>query len=373
MRITENAYGNFYSEDFTLYPISTTKYVPLLAINTFITLEGLLFYSKPSFKKFQVKANTIKNIREGFESGLIVKKIPINNKNYYISKGVIFSEEKLPLMVLALFKDAYLDDSVSKFSEEEAGRKFSYKNYVLFYSTSFFTEPSLAPLNRRLQKEILQSCYEKGIEVRVLPSSEIEKNTFASLFEVKKTKSLTQLEAYMEQVLPTFLYTEEEDTFQEEVFERVELPIEEELPQQELSIEEEALLFDESSREPEEYLEEYTEELEDEELEEEYVTEVGTLDHNFEVQVQQRAEAALENLNDTLRQQRELQSLAAEGAEYEIEEHLIQPIALPASAHTEYQEFEEVSELLVIEAPSLQITPQRQTQNIPIELIDDTE
>jgi hypothetical protein len=82
------------------------------------------------------------------------------------------------------------------------------------------------------------SCYEKGIEVRVITSQEIEKNTFADLFEIPKANSVSQLEEYMSNVLPTYLFTEEEDTF---VFDELAQP---EAQNEELSVEEEALLFD---------------------------------------------------------------------------------------------------------------------------------
>jgi hypothetical protein len=75
----------------------------------------------------------------------------------------------------------------------------------------------------------------------MITSLEIEKNTFARLFEVKKTKSLTQLEAYMNQVLPNFLHTQGEDTFVEQEFEPVVIH------REELSVEDEALLFDNDS------------------------------------------------------------------------------------------------------------------------------
>ena len=114
----------------------------------------------------------------------------------------------------------------------------------MFYSTSFFTEPSLATINRRFLKEILMSCYEKGIEVRVITSSEIEKNTFANIFEIPKVNSVDQLEEYMNKVLPTILYTKEEDTF---VFEELRAP--EVVQNHELSVEEEALLFDSEDQE----------------------------------------------------------------------------------------------------------------------------
>ncbi len=237
MRISISTIGNFIPADFSLTPIIANEFIPLIALTRRDSREGFFYYSKPSFTKFIRKPNTLKNIKDGFEMSQSTKRIEINGRVFFIARGVFFSELGVPLMVCAMKKEAYLNSSVSKFSDYDA-KTFSYNNYVLFYSTSFFTDPGLTPLNRRLQKEILQSCYEKGIEVRVISSLEIEKNTFARLFEVKKTKSLTQLEAYMEQVLPNFLHNGGEDTFVEQEFEPRVLAHEEEL-----SVEEEAMLF----------------------------------------------------------------------------------------------------------------------------------
>jgi hypothetical protein len=217
--------------------IIANDYIPLITINHTVEIEGLLYYYKPSFDVTVKKPNTLKNIKDAFEMAYYTRIIEINGRIFFIAKGVFFSEAGVPLMVCAMKKEAYLNESVSRFSDIRA-ETFSYTNYVLFYSTSFFTDPGLMPLNRRLQKEILQDCFEKGIEVRMLTSLEIEKNTFARLFEVKKTKSLTQLEAYMNQVLPNFLHNEGEDTFVEQEFEPVVIH------REELSVEEEAMLFD---------------------------------------------------------------------------------------------------------------------------------
>jgi hypothetical protein len=229
--------GHFARASFDMTSIIANNYIPLIAVNHTTEIEGLLYYFKPSFDIFLRKPNTLKNIKDGFEMGAGTRRIEINGRNFFIAKGVFFSEIGVPLMVCAMKKEAYLNESVSRFSDIRS-ETFSYTNYVLFYSTSFFTDPGLTPLNRRLQKEILQDCFEKGIEVRMLSSLEIEKNTFARLFEVKKTKSLTQLEAYMNQVLPNFLHNEGEDTFVEQEFEPVVIH------REELSVEEEAMLFD---------------------------------------------------------------------------------------------------------------------------------
>jgi hypothetical protein len=241
MRITVQTIGSFVFSEFDMTPVIANEYIPLSSINNMVEKEGFLCYFKPSIDKFITKPNTLKNIRDAFEMAWSTRRIEINGKRFFIAKGVFFSEAGVPLMVCAMKKEAFLNESVSRFSDFRSDT-FSYNNYVLFYSTSFFTDPSLTPLNRRLQKEILQTCYEKGIEVRTITSLEIEKNTFARLFEVKKTKSLTQLEAYMEQVLPNFLHNEGEDTFVEKEFEPIVLAHEEEL-----SVEEEAMLFDNSS------------------------------------------------------------------------------------------------------------------------------
>jgi hypothetical protein len=233
--------GNFIPSEFDMTPVVANEFIPLIAFNTIVDQEGLKYYFKPSFENYVRKPNTLKNIRDSFEMGATARRIEINSRVFFIAKGVFFSEAGVPLMVCAMKKEAFLDDSVFRFSDYKSDT-FSYNNYVLFYSTSFFTDPGLTALNRRLQKEILQACFEKGIEVRMVTSLEIEKNTFARLFEVKKTKSLTQLEAYMEQILPNFLHNEGEDTFVEKEFEPIVIAHEEEL-----SVEDEALLFDNNS------------------------------------------------------------------------------------------------------------------------------
>lgn len=249
MIITRSTIGSFSISEFNRTAVIANDYIPLFAFQqAIISDEGISYYSKPSLEDCLIKANTIKNIKDAFDMAHKPRKININGRNFIIAKGVFLSESGETLMICSMKKEPFLNPSVDNFSDYYSLGKstFSYSNYVLFYSTSFFTDPGLTALNRRLQKEMLQFCYEKGIEVRMLPSSEIEKNTFAKLFEVKKTKSLTQLEAYMAQVLPNFLHNGGEDTFVEQDFEPVVYEHEEEL-----SVEQEALLYD-SEAQPEE-------------------------------------------------------------------------------------------------------------------------
>jgi hypothetical protein len=244
MRITCHSLGNLNADPFKITVLEANTYIPLYGTHTFYKEEDITLYNRPSMQTDRgsiKKPNTLKNIKDALEMAITPRKILIGNKNYYFMKGAMYTEDGNPLMVLGISKEAFKNPDIPNFSDNygESASLFDYKNFVMFYSTSFFTEPSLAPLNRRFQKEILMSCYEKGIEVRVITSSEIEKNTFANIFEIPKANSVSQLEEYMNKVLPTILYTKEEDTF---VFEELTVP--EVVQNHELSVEEEALLFD---------------------------------------------------------------------------------------------------------------------------------
>ena len=243
MRVIVSTLGSLINDPFKITVLAANTYIPLYAFHTHYQEEGVQFYQRPSFEKNPIKKpNTLKHIKDALEMAIAPRKITIGGKFYYFLKGAIYTEEGIPLMVLGMSRQAYQDPDIRNFSELRYGVEVNpvdNKNFVLFYSTSFFTDPNLAPLNRRFQKELLLSCYQKGIEVRVITSSEIEKNTFASIFEIPKANSVSQLEEYMNKVLPTFLYAEEEDTF---VFEELRAP--EIVQDHELSVEEEALLFD---------------------------------------------------------------------------------------------------------------------------------
>lgn len=241
MRLVYQTLGNHSPAPFHRTVVLANSYIPFYATFTSKVIDGIEYYDRPCFTKNMIKkSNTLKNIKDSLEMAASVRRIPIGGKFYFFMKGAMYTEDGTPMMVLAMPQKAYRDPTVKRFSDFGNGRTINvdYKNFVLFYSTSFFIDPNLAPLNRRFQKEILMSCYEKGIEVRVITSSEIERNTFARLFEIPKAKSISQLEEYMSRVLPNFLHTEEEDSF---VFGELAVP---QTQNEELSIEEEALLFD---------------------------------------------------------------------------------------------------------------------------------
>ena len=208
-------------------------YIAQVKLNNYY--EG---YYMPDITKFNAPTSTLRNLKHALNNSLNLRKLTLSGQIIFVMKGLILDRTGKVLFMSTIKREA-LDE------RKEANIQLSewrLEDYVLFYSSTFFTNSEYSILNRRLQKEILTPCYMKGIEVRVMTSSEIEKNTFARFFEIKKTKSLNGLETYMSTVLPTILYTNGEDTFVENL-ERTDIQ-ESALASADLSLEEEALLYD---------------------------------------------------------------------------------------------------------------------------------
>lgn len=203
--------------------VAANKYIPTYVAGYLGSAESM-YYKRDLSHCFR-KPNSIRNITQALMSSLRPTKISMYDTDFYVLKGTILDSAGKPLLMAAYDKDKWLAEPDGQLKP------------ILFYSSTFFTDSKLAPLNRRLQKEILIDCYEKGMEVRVLSPSIIEANTFAELFEVKKTETLLGLDSYMKTVLPNILHTQEEDTFVEATGNQEEL----------LSVEEEALLYDSNS------------------------------------------------------------------------------------------------------------------------------
>lgn len=203
--------------------VAANNYIPTCVAMYLGANSDSMYYKRDLTNRYS-KPNSIRNIKLALNSSIRPIKITMYDTDFYFFKGTILDSKGKPLLVAAYNKDKWLAGPAEV-------------TPILFYSSTFFTDPKLAPLNRRLQKEILTDCYEKGMEVRILSPSIIEANTFAELFEVKKTETLLGLDTYMKTVLPNFIHTQEEDTFVEVTRSQEEL----------LSIEEEALLYDSNS------------------------------------------------------------------------------------------------------------------------------
>ena len=231
-----NYRGTFNKDLLSAFPIGAHPYIPIFLIagyyedidvelGTFVRLGYMPVLENASCYH---RNNSIKHIREGFNLALTPVKIDMYDTYYIFYKGIVFNRHGKPLMMYCVKRESY----ISKIMKNDFQLKE--EDYVMLYATEFMLDKSLAPLHKRLEKEFLTFCYLKGIEVRMMTSTQIEKNTFARVLEPIQSKSVIEIENFFSTVLPTVLYSNEEESFS--VPELV-------VPVEELSIEEEALLY----------------------------------------------------------------------------------------------------------------------------------
>jgi hypothetical protein len=221
-------------------------------------LEGFPYYLSitPQLNNNTMSTrNNITNIRRAV-SGVyrVPVKIPISGHVTLIAfKGTILDTCGTPLFCY-VFEHENLefteDSSILPFVKDPLKQK-------LLISSKLLTDSTYGSLYRRLQKEYLLSCYEKGIEVIVMSPENIQLNTFKKV-EVKESCNFSSIESmqnYLTKVVPNLLNLEVEEIPQIENFEllpqvdvtpsvlNVEIREIETIPPYDLPIEEEALLF----------------------------------------------------------------------------------------------------------------------------------
>jgi len=232
-----NYSGTFNKDLLSAFPIGAHPYIPIFLIASDYedidvelgTLVRLGYMPVLENASCNHRNNSIKHIRKGFNLALTPVKIDMYDTYYIFYKGIVFNRHGKPLMMYCVKKESYISKVMKK------DLQLKEEDYVMLYATEFMLDKSLAPLHKRLEKEFLTFCYSKGIEVRMMTSAQIEKNTFARVLEPIQSKSVIEIENFFSTVLPTVLYSDEEESFS--VPELV-VPVEEEL-----SIEEEALLY----------------------------------------------------------------------------------------------------------------------------------
>jgi hypothetical protein len=169
-------------------------------------------YYKPSItSSVRTKASSTKNILQSLTSEAQITKYPFASNMYYITKGMVMDSLGKILFVLTIKKEClsyYTQDKRDSFNEGYVN--FSYDNFILFISSELCCDPLHSVFYRRIQKAYLNFCYEKGMEVRVLPSSVIEKNTFANSLNLR-FNSITELDYHLRNEVKYFLNTDEGD------------------------------------------------------------------------------------------------------------------------------------------------------------------
>ena len=203
----------------------------------------------------RIAPNTVRNIKHYLYNNSSLVKINLTPAlAIFISTGVIFDSNQKPLL-LYVYSSREVVNEYGNLEFEEGEKEKAQK---VLLSSELLTNSLYSSLYRRLHKEILLSCYEKGIEVIIMSSENIQKNAFKKVLETSSNfSSISVLERYLKEEIPKVLYLSAEELkdlehyeiplveVSESVLLEPEVFVEEDITNisEELPIEEEALLY----------------------------------------------------------------------------------------------------------------------------------
>ena len=247
-------------EELNYYFIEDTKYIPTYSVlmhDGIRALETFSYYYDFDFTEggVGVAPNTVRNIKKYLYSGISLVKINLTpTLSIFVSTGVIFDFNQSPLLLYA-YPSREVVNEYGNLEFEDGGKEKAQK---VLLSSELLTNSLYSSLYRRLHKEILLSCYEKGIEVIIMSSENIQKNAFKKVLETSSNfSSISVLERYLKEEIPKVLYLPAEELkdlehyeiplveVSESVLLEPEVFVEEDITNisEELPIEEEALLY----------------------------------------------------------------------------------------------------------------------------------
>ena len=247
-------------EELNYYFIEDNIYIPTYSIlirDGIRDLENFSYYYDFDFTedRMRIVPNTVRNIKSFLYSDRSLVKINlIPTLPIFISTGAIFDFNQKPLLLYA-YSSREVVNEYGNLEFKDGERE---KTQKVLLSSELLTNSLYSSLYRRLHKEILLSCYEKGIEVIIMSSENIQKNAFKKVLETSSNfSSISVLERYLKEEIPKVLYLPAEELKDLEHYEipLVEVPesvllepevfVEEDITNisEELPIEEEALLY----------------------------------------------------------------------------------------------------------------------------------
>ena len=247
-------------EELNYYFIEDNVYIPtysVLMYDGIRNLENFSYYYDFDFTedRMRIVPNTVRNIKRFLYSDRSLVKINLTpTLSIFVSTGVIFDSNQKPLL-LYVYSSREVVNEYGNLEFKEGEKEKAQK---VLLSSELLTNSLYSSLYRRLHKEILLSCYEKGIEVIIMSSENIQKNAFKKVLETSSNfSSISVLERYLKEEIPKVLYLPAEELkdlghyeiplveVSESVLLEPEVFVEEDTTNisEELPIEEEALLY----------------------------------------------------------------------------------------------------------------------------------
>ncbi len=181
---TSGTIGHFEPNKFRIADAHSVDFVPIMAFSH-ITRNG--FYYFPSMEDQHLSsinrsAKDLIRALQSRENFAVVS--TVDNQRLYVGKGLVLDPTGRILLCLTVKGEAYFRKSPGAFSDDRASNAVDYEEFILFLSPELMLTSSYSSIYKMLQKNYIDICYEKGVEVRTLSSHKIEQNTFANEFKI---------------------------------------------------------------------------------------------------------------------------------------------------------------------------------------------
>jgi len=198
--VSTDKYGDYESNPNIIADIASNTAIPVICLENFYVEDDTILYDFPKlgYRTQSASATTlIKSLTA--RRGLIQTRYTYKNTSYmvHMGQGLILSATGKVLLCLGIKKERFLleaegisysdDLNFRIFSDDDYYRDYfvGYNEFILYISTDMFLQPEYEALYKKIQKDYINYCYLKGVEVRILASQTIEQNTFANEFKIQ--------------------------------------------------------------------------------------------------------------------------------------------------------------------------------------------
>lgn len=194
-------------------------------------IDGIYSYHKPIYcnginiRGFSLitNFNSLMSAFQGYNS-MSVLRFKVGEDTFYINVtgGYIADTEGNILLVLCA-KSSTISSVANIMTTDnivDDNQNYHTNNLRLLVATEFFKEEKYKNIYKRIEKEIIQSCYEMGIDVMFTTSKKIEESLFKNDFEIE-FQSITELHEHLQSGIGRTYFFNETDFQRREELEDV--------------------------------------------------------------------------------------------------------------------------------------------------------
>lgn len=200
--ISEARLGSCVNDPNKIADIVSNTIIPAICLNDFSVESDTVLYHFPKFTDRTQSGSATGLLKTLISRNSLIKtRYTYKSVGYmvHIGRGLILSPTGKILLCLGVKKERFLSElensdlresvDFNLFTDEDIYYRdfpfIGYNEFVLYISTDMFLYPEYEALYKKIQKDYINFCYSKGVEVRIVTSQVIEQNTFANEFKIQ--------------------------------------------------------------------------------------------------------------------------------------------------------------------------------------------